>query len=97
MNTLKDSKVGDKVWSFHTGYGVIIEISKGDDFPVIVESTDGTQHSFTYDCRYRFQDLNTELFHSEVEFEELDYQEITFETGKPELLAGLVPALGDTQ
>lgn len=69
MNTFKDSKVGDKVWSFRMGYGVIIKIRKGVDFPVIVEFVDGIRESFTYDGRYDFKDLNPELFHSEVKFE----------------------------
>lgn len=69
MNTFKDSKVGDKVWNFRVGYGVIMGIHEGAYFPVVVEFVDGTQGSFTYDGRYYLKDLNPELFHSEVKFE----------------------------
>lgn len=69
MKTFKDSKVGDKVWNFRMGYGVIIEICKGDDFPVIAEFVGGIQESFTYCGRYFDEDAYPELFHSEVKFE----------------------------
>lgn len=69
MNTFKDSKVGDKVWSFRMGYGAIIEIRKGDNFPIIVKFDGDAQDSFTYCGRYLIEDTNPELFHSEVKFE----------------------------
>lgn len=69
MNTFKDSKVGDKVWSFRMGYGVIIEIYEDMYFPIVVKFVNNIEQNFTYDGRYQFKDLHPELFHSEVKFE----------------------------
>lgn len=70
MNTFKDSKVGDKVWSFRMGYGVIYQIEVDDDYPIKVDFGDGfDKESFTYCGRYFSEDTNPVLFHSKVKFE----------------------------
>lgn len=67
--TFENAKVGDKVWSFRMGWGAVIEICKGVDFPIIVDFEAGVRDTFTYCGKSQYKDVHPELFHSEVKFE----------------------------
>ena len=63
------AKVGDQVWSYTNGYGIIIKIT-GGDFPINVRFDDGRgQNYFTIDGKRFKTDENPILFWDKIEFE----------------------------
>lgn len=65
--TFENAKVGDKVWSYHNGWGVIYSITS-PPYPIIVDFSDAKLYSFTLDGVEITGERQT-LFWDEVKFE----------------------------
>lgn len=49
-NQRKEFKVGDRVWSYHFGVGIVTRVSTGNmPYPVVVKWTDNSRSPNTYD------------------------------------------------
>jgi hypothetical protein len=66
-----NAKVGDRVWSFIHGWGVIIKVGRSSDFPIYVEFSaangDGYE-SYSYEGRSLLSDYHPTLFWDEINF-----------------------------
>ena len=66
----RNAKIGDKVWSFNYGWGVITEIKLDNDFyPIIVTYLQGIQECYTYEGKWHVKNVYPTLFWDEVKFE----------------------------
>ena len=63
----RNAKIGDKVWDFVFGEGVITEISDCEQFPLTVTFKDDVRSTFSYDGKYILK-CNQTLFWDRVEF-----------------------------
>lgn len=63
----RNAKIGDKVWDFVYGEGVITEISECEQYPLIVTFKDGGQATFSYEGKYILK-CNQSLFWDRFEF-----------------------------
>lgn len=67
--TFSNVKVGDKVWSFSNGFGVIIHINPRLNYSLEVKFEDDTLETFNYSGRRAEKDKYSTLFWDEVVFE----------------------------
>ena len=63
----RNAKIGDKVWDFVYGEGVITEISECEHYPLTVTFKDGSSATFSYEGKY-ILDYNQTLFWDRFEF-----------------------------
>lgn len=63
-----DAKIGDKVWDFQNGWGVIVDLDSGD-YPIIVEFHAGAVVSYTTRGHFHSDGANPSLFWDVVRFE----------------------------
>jgi hypothetical protein len=64
------AKVGDQVWSFDRGWGVITGIESNQNLPLTVKFDNGSEHtrSYGYDGKLGLDDLHPTLLWDEVTF-----------------------------
>ena len=65
----KDAKIGDKVWDFAYGWGVIDYIKHTYNCPIRVDFLNGVTISYTLDGKPNANSENPTLFWDEVKFE----------------------------
>lgn len=65
---ISNAKVGDKVWSFAYGWGIIVEIRHEFIYPIIVRFLK-TSSTFTLDGKEMTNDLRPTLLWDEVKYE----------------------------
>lgn len=63
----RNVKIGDKVWDFVFGEGVITEISDCEQYPLVVTFKDDVRSTFSYDGKFHL-DYNQTLFWDRFEF-----------------------------
>ena len=63
---LQTLKVGDKVWEYSPGWGVVRELMNLSDYPIYVSFERGAG-TYTWDGYYILEDLNPSLFWDEIE------------------------------
>jgi hypothetical protein len=66
-----NAKVGDRVWSFIHGWGVIIKVGRSSDFPIYAEfstANDDGYESYSYEGRSLLSDYHPTLFWDEINF-----------------------------
>lgn len=63
----RNVKIGDKVWDFIFGEGVITEISDCEQYPLVVTFKDDVRSTFSYDGKFHL-DYNQTLFWDRFEF-----------------------------
>lgn len=63
----RNAKIGDKVWDFVYGEGVITEINDCEQYPLTVTFKDGSSATFSYDGKYILK-CNQTLFWDRFEF-----------------------------
>lgn len=67
--TFSNAKVGDRVWSFSNGFGVITGNYSGPIYPICVLFEDQVSETFNYSGRSLEKDKYQTLFWDEVVFE----------------------------
>ena len=62
-------KIGDRVWSFDFGWGIVVEINEEFKIPIVVEFDKlEFQDSYNYDGK-SMEELNQTLFWDKIEFD----------------------------
>lgn len=67
--TFETSKVGDKVWCIHSGWGEIRGTQWTDRYPISVYFTNGEFKTYTVDGHYAVDDITQSLFWDKVVIE----------------------------
>ena len=80
----QNAKVGDKVWSVLRGWGTILDINCGA-YPILVwfpeETLSHGRGSYTFDGKYRAEDLVPELYWNKIDLPEAPEKPIKRLTG----------------
>lgn len=66
--TFKDVKIGDKLWSFKSGWGQVIDTNYSNTYPLQLQFQDG-DNSFSLDGKDNESDLLPDLYYDEIKFE----------------------------
>lgn len=67
--TFETAKVGDKVWDFYQGWGVVREIGRSARYPIYVNLASGGYKRYTSGGLYDEDDISQSLFWDEVVIE----------------------------
>lgn len=65
----KDAKVGDNVWTFSYGWGVITNIEPNKSYPITVSYPQGEDESYTYEGKWYSKNTYPTLLWDEIKFE----------------------------
>jgi hypothetical protein len=66
---LKNAEIGDRVWSVLSGWGTLVRIDEGEDYPFVVKYSDCSCRKYDEYGKRLNNDLNPELYWSEIKFE----------------------------
>ena len=65
----KNAKVGDRVWFFEYGWGTIVNMFYGNEYPIVFKSDTNRFCNFMIDGKRVVNDINPSLFWDEIKFE----------------------------
>lgn len=68
-NDFSQAKVGDQVWHFAYGWGVIEQINHVSPFPLAVRFDDRVIMGFDFEGKYHATDKQSSLFWNEIHFD----------------------------
>lgn len=64
----KNAKVGDRVWFFEYGWGTIVNMFYGNEYPIVFKSDTNKFCNFMIDGKRVINDINPSLFWNEIKF-----------------------------
>ena len=65
----KNAKVGDRAWFFEYGWGTIVNMFYGNEYPIVFKSDTNRFCNFMIDGKRVVNDINSSLFWDEIKFE----------------------------